>query len=68
MDGSRTDNAVARIEAALARIEAASKAARSSASDAPPNVLGLVNSHEKLREQVAATIKDIDILIAEIEQ
>ena len=68
MDGSRTESAVARIEAALARIDAASSAARSSTPDLQPNVLGLVNSHEKLREEVAGTLRDLDKLIAEIEQ
>ena len=67
MDGSRIDTAIARIEAALSRIGAASERLRSSSATPPPNVLGLVNSHEKLREQVASTIKDIDKLIAEIE-
>ena len=68
MNGSRTESAVARIEAALARIDAASKAVRSSEAGTPPNVLGLVNSHEKLREEVAGTLRDLDKLIAEIEQ
>ena len=68
MDGSRTESAVARIEAALARIEAASKTARSSLPDSQPNVLGLVHSHERLREEVAGTLRDLDKLIAEIEQ
>ena len=68
MEGSRTDSALARIEAALARIDAASDAARSTAPDTPPNVLGLVNKHEKLREEVAGTLRDLDKLIEEIEQ
>ena len=68
MNGSRTESAVARIEAALARIDAASKAERSSEAGTPPNVLGLVNRHEKLREEVAGTLHDLDKLIAEMEQ
>lgn len=68
MERSRADRAVARIDAALARIEAASDKLRASSAPAPANVLGLVNQHEKLREEVAATIRDVDQLIADLEQ
>lgn len=68
MERSRADRAVARIDSALARIEAASEKLRASSTPAPTNVLGLVNQHEKLREEVAATIRDVDQLISELEQ
>lgn len=68
MEGDRSQRAIARIEAALARIDAASaKIAAFPAQSAAPSVTSLVNKHEALREDVAATMRDLDKLIAEIE-
>lgn len=78
MGDDRIENAIARIETALARIEAA-RPLRSEKSDAPApdtsdaaggpaRVLALVNSHEKLREDVAETLRDLDELIAGLEE
>lgn len=68
MEGDRSQRAVARIEAALARIDAAAgKLADAKPASASPNVMSLVNKHEALREEVAATMRDLDKLIAEIE-
>lgn len=68
---------MARITAAMARIEAARLAAASAAPATPQplenekpgsaRVMALVNAHEKLREEVADTIGEIDALIAELE-
>lgn len=70
----RIDQAMARINAALARIEAVHLEERS-VPEAPPanegagsaRVMALVNAHEKLREEVADTIGQLDALIEEIE-
>ena len=60
---------MARIEAALARIDAASKnLSNENRESTPPNVMNLVNKHEALREEVASTLRDLDKLIAEIEE
>lgn len=34
----------------------------------PSRVLALVNAHEKLREEVAETLRDLDALIEDLEQ
>lgn len=78
MGEPRIETAMMRIEAAMARIEAARAAAadksdtRSSASDYNDNagsakVMALVNVHEKLREEVADTIRELDSVIEELE-
>ncbi len=74
MDNDRIGQAMARIEAALARIEAArptdSAADPAVAGGAPAGtarVIALVNTHEKLREEVAETMRDLDGLIAQLE-
>ncbi|MEE4154329.1 MAG: hypothetical protein V2I27_09235 [Erythrobacter sp.] len=72
------DAATARLEAALARIEAArdrlmeERGESLAKAGAPANansgrVMALVNSHEKLREEVADTLRDLDKLIEELE-
>lgn len=79
MDESRIDAALARIDAAMARLERAregllAQAAR--AQSAPPardaagsaRVMELVNRHERLREEVADSLRDLDALIEELEQ
>lgn len=70
----RIDQAMARINAALARIDAArlqSQTAKaetaSSDSTGSARVMALVNAHEKLREEVADTICELDALIEELE-
>jgi hypothetical protein len=70
MDDSRIEQALARIEAAMSRIAAAREAAAnmptpSAATSA--RVIELVNSHEKLREDVADTMRDLDSLIEQLE-
>ena len=71
MDNPRIEQAMARIEAALARIAAAEeRAAQPGASQGAATsarVVELINTHEKLREEVADTLRDLDRLIAQIE-
>ena len=78
MSAGRIEQAMARINAALERIEAArdavensanpSDSATSSESGGSARITALVNAHEKLREDVADTIGQIDSLIEELEQ
>ncbi|MEM9084751.1 MAG: hypothetical protein AAGB23_02380 [Pseudomonadota bacterium] len=82
MGESRIDKAVERIEAAVARMDearvevvAAAGANTGSGSAATTNaepesaarVMELVNAHEKLREEVSDTLRDLDTLIEELE-
>ncbi len=70
MSAERIESAIQRIEAAMQRIEAVQDhAALSSAkpAGASPSVIGLVNSHEKLREQVAETLRELDDVLAKLE-
>ncbi len=70
MEQGRIDQALARIEAALARIAAAQDTARPSPPVSPSGsarVIGLVNTHERLREEVADTLRDLDALIEQLE-
>ena len=78
MGESRIDQAVARIEAALARMDAARETVAASAAQGggsesekdtggSARVMELVNAHEKLREEVAETLTDLDALIGELE-
>ncbi len=71
MSADRIASAVTRIEAAMARIDAARESlgeseARGSGSSA--RVVGLVNVHEKLREQVAESLRELDDLLAALEE
>ncbi len=73
MSAGRIEHAMARITAAMERIDAA-RPSDNSQSATPPDskagsakVLALVNAHEKLREEVADTIGEIDALIEELE-
>ena len=71
MDNPRIEQAMARIEAALARI-AAAEARGGQPGDAPAaaasaRVVELINTHEKLREEVADTLRDLDHLIGQLE-
>ncbi|MCM0001122.1 MAG: hypothetical protein NBV68_17265 [Erythrobacter sp.] len=71
MSADRIASALTRIEAAMARIETArdklgdgeAKAGGSSA-----RVVELVNVHEKLREQVAESLRELDDLLAALEE
>lgn len=58
-----------RIEAALARIEAARETLASAAAKGPgtAKVVELVNAHEKLREQVAESLRELDDVLAKLE-
>ena len=78
MSAKRIDEAMARINAAMARIDAAQRdinASAQAAGDASANkdnpgsarVMALVNAHEKLREEVADTLGELDTLIEELE-
>ena len=63
MEGNSSTQAMERIEAALARIDAA----LAKLPPQNPNVMALVNKHEKLREDVADTLRDLDSLIEGLE-
>lgn len=64
MEGSGTEQAIRRIEAALSRIEAASdKLAPASGADGQ-----LAARHEALRGEVAATLRDLERLIEGLDQ
>lgn len=64
MNGDRIEAATRRIETALARIATASEKVPAQ----PHSVSRLVDEHETLRETVIATLKELDSLIADIEQ
>ncbi len=71
MSAERIDSAIKRIEAALERIEAARDAAGDAggkAAGGSARVIGLVNTHEKLREQVAETLRELDDVLAKLEE
>ena len=77
MSAARIEQAMTRISAAMERIDAARaeiEASSPASSEQPETdpaasqrVLALVNAHEKLREEVADTIGQIDSLIEELE-
>ncbi len=78
MSEARIDEAMARLEIALARIDAARAAnppaapsndsAESGDGANSPRIMALVNAHEKLREEVAETLTELDTVIAELEE
>ncbi|AOL23718.1 hypothetical protein Ga0102493_112709 [Erythrobacter litoralis] len=77
MATGRIDQAITRIEAALSRLESVRPLAPPSADpgeetsqghENSARVTALVDSHEKLREEVADTLRDLDALIADLEQ
>lgn len=71
MSADRIAAALARIEAAMTRIDAAREAAASSearAGGGSARVVELVNVHEKLREQVAESLRELDDLLAQLEE
>ena len=70
MSADRIEAAMARIEAAMARIDAARDAVGSGetrAGGGSARVIELVNMHEKLREQVAESLSELDDLLAQLE-
>lgn len=71
MSADRIMSALARIEAAMARIETACEIIGGSdrtAVSSPARVIELVNVHEKLREQVAESLRELDDLLARLEE
>ena len=69
MSASRIEQAVARLDAAMERISVAqsNQSERPSDPAGSARVMALVNSHEKLREEVADTLGELDALIEELE-
>ena len=72
MSATRIDQAMARLKSAMARIDAAQAQLEAKASQPAPTqnserVMALVNTHEKLREEVADTLGELDALIEELE-
>lgn len=70
MHEDRIDSALGRIEAAMARIAAARESAAAQAGQptgGSTRVVELVNAHEKLREQVAESLRELDDLIGQLE-
>lgn len=65
----RIEQALARIEAAMTRIAAARSEPGAKRSDnaSSARIMALVNDHEKLREEVAETLGDLDALIEELD-
>ena len=73
MSAARIEQAMARINAAMDRIETAHAAFAKEQSQKgdgqnSARVMSLVNAHEKLREEVADTIGELDALIEELEE
>ena len=70
MTADRIVTALARIEAAMARIDAArdgAVSAEAKAAGSSARVVELVNVHEKLREQVTESLRELDDLLAKLE-
>lgn len=70
MSVDRIENAIKRIETAMERIDAAREltaAARTKAGASTARVVELVNAHEKLREQVAESLRELDGLLVTLE-
>lgn len=70
MTADRIETALQRIEAAMARINAARESVGSGeprAGGGSARVIGLVNAHEKLREQVAESLRELDEVLAKLE-
>jgi len=71
MTANRIATAITRIEAAMQRIDAASEAGAKSGATAgagSARVVELVNSHEKLREHVAESLRELDDLLGKLEE
>jgi len=70
MQSDRIDSALERIERAMARINAARDAAEAQGGPGgggSARVVELVNTHEKLREQVAESLRELDDLISSLD-
>lgn len=70
MTAERIATALARIESAMARIDAAREVAAGAdgkSGGGSGRVVELVNVHEKLREQVAESLRELDDLLAQLE-
>lgn len=70
MHEDRIDSALGRIEVAMARIAAAREAGSAQAGQpagGSARVVELVNAHEKLREHVADSLRELDDLIGQLE-
>lgn len=69
MTAERIATALARIESAMARIDAAREVAAGAdgKGGGSGRVVELVNVHEKLREQVAESLRELDDLLAQLE-
>lgn len=71
MEANRLENAVQRIEAAMQRISAAGETAFGDSHQqaaGSKRVIELVNRHEKLREQVAESLSELDDLLGKLEE
>lgn len=71
MNADRIERALERIEAAMERIDAAREGALAAAAQpgaSSARVVELVNAHEKLREQVSESLREIDDLIGKLEE
>jgi hypothetical protein len=71
MSADRIASALTRIEAAMARIEAAREAFLSGEGKpggGSARVVELVNVHERLREQVAESLRELDDLLTQLEE
>ena len=66
---SRINAAMARIDAARLDMKASEQSPEDTSKDAAGSarVMALVNAHEKLREEVADTLGELDTLIEELE-
>jgi hypothetical protein len=69
MTADRIAAALARIESATSRIDVArdTMAGGEPRASASARVVGLVNVHEKLREQVAESLRELDDLLGQLD-
>lgn len=70
MNADRIESALKRIDAAMERIDTVREVAGqvgSKADGGQARVVELVNNHEKLREQVAETLRELDDLLGKLE-
>ncbi|MEP3421082.1 MAG: hypothetical protein ABJN35_05065 [Erythrobacter sp.] len=69
MSAARIEQAMTRITTAMARIDAARPEGTGDKGDnaGSARTIALINAHEKLREEVADTIGELDSLIEELE-
>jgi hypothetical protein len=71
MNANRIATALARIEAAIERIAAVGEAGASAEDKAvggSARAVELVNVHARLREQVAESLRELDDLLARLEE